>query len=102
MGWSSRLVQQRLRETFAVERLPAAERSPVAVQRANEARGWLAWVDEAAARYLAAQALCADRGLPIRSLLRARGWPRTSFYRSVDEAASRIAAELTARGVAPG
>jgi hypothetical protein len=102
MGWSSKLVQQRLRESFAVERLSAAERSPVAVQRANEARRWLALVNEAAARYLAAQALCADRGLPIRSLLRARGWSRTSFYRATTDAASRIAAELTARGVLPG
>jgi hypothetical protein len=99
--WTPRLVQQRLREAFAVERQPPATRSPLAVERANEALSWLVLVDDVAERrYLAAQALAADRGLSIRAMLRCRRWSHSTFYRSVGAAASQIAASLSERGVA--
>lgn len=98
--WTPRLVQQRLREVFALERQPPAARSPVAVERANEALSWLALVDDQVdRRYLAAWALARDRGLSIHAMLRCRRWAKTSFYRSVDAAAARIAASLDERGV---
>ncbi len=99
--WTPRLVQQRLREAFAVERQPPAARSPLAVERANEALSWLQWVDDLTARhYLAAWALAADRRLSIRAMLRCRRWSPSTFYRSVGAASARIAASLDERGVA--
>jgi hypothetical protein len=100
MPWTGELVRQRLREAMAVERRPASERTTLDTLRAQEAFGWLVLVPKSERRYLAAQALATDTGWPIRTLLRARGWPRTSFYRAVGAAASRIAAELDARSVA--
>jgi hypothetical protein len=100
MGWSSKLVQQRLREALAVERRPASERTTLEVLRAQEALGWLVIVEVSERQYLAAQALAADAGLPIRGMLRARGWKPTTFYRAVGAAASRIAQALDERGVA--
>jgi hypothetical protein len=96
MPWTSRLVQQRLREALVVERRPASERTTLDVLRAQEAR----LVDKSERQFLAAQALAADAGLSTRAMLRARGWPRTTFYRAVGNAASRIAAALDERGVA--
>ena len=99
--WTPRLVQQRLRESFAIERQPPATRSPVAVERANEALSWLALVDDLAERrYLAAWALARDRDLSIRAMLRCRRWAPSTFYRSVGAASARIAASLDERGVA--
>ena len=42
----------------------------------------------------------AARGIPLRKVLRQRGWSRTTFYRKLDGASSRIAAILGERGVA--
>jgi hypothetical protein len=99
--WTPQLVQQRLREYFALERQPPAARSPLAVERANEAAAWLQLVDDVnQRRYLAAWALAQDRRLPIRPLLRCRRWSPSTFYRSVGAAAARIAASLDERGVA--
>jgi hypothetical protein len=69
------------------------------ILRAQEALGWLCLVEKSERRYLAFQALAADAGLPIRAMLRARGWSRTSFYRTVGSAVSRIAAALDELGV---
>ena len=99
--WTPRLVQQRLREAFAVERQPPATRSPLAVERANEALSWLQWVDDLTARrYLAAWAVARDRGLSVRAMLRCRRWAPATFYRKIDGGAARIAASLDERGVA--
>jgi hypothetical protein len=98
--WTPGLVQQRLREYFAVERQAAATRSPLAVERANEAVAWLELVDDVAERrYLAAWAMARDHRLPIRPMLRCRRWSPSTFYRSVGAAASVIAASLGERGV---
>ena len=98
--WTPRLVQQRLREYFAVERQPPATRSALAVERANEAAAWLEWVDLTERRNLAAWAMARDRRLPIRPLLRCRRWSPSTFYRSVGAASARIAASLDERDVA--
>jgi hypothetical protein len=100
MPWTGKLVQQRLREALACERRPPGERTTLDVLRAQEALGWLCLVEKSERRFLAAQALAADAGLSTRAMLRARGWPVTTFYRSIASAASRIANELDARGVA--
>ena len=139
--WTPRLVQQRLREAFAVElRLPDSERprgltsvwpaSPVhefrdmvnwpdvrervwqswarakggvfphEVSRMEEAQGWLLLIEEGERRCLAVWALAAARGIPVRKVLRQRGWSRTTFYRKVDGGSAHIAAILSERGVA--
>ena len=95
MPWTGKLVQQRLREALACERRPPGERTTLDVLRAQEALGWLSLVDKSERRYLAVQALAADAGLSIRGMLRARGWPATTFYRSTASAASRIATSST-------
>lgn len=100
MGWSGHLVLQRLRESFATERLPAAERSAAAVQRANEARQWLQMLEPDESRMLALWAAFAGRAA-LSEALRVQRLPRSSFYRRLDKGASRIAAELTARNVPP-
>jgi hypothetical protein len=69
MPWTGKLVQQRLREAIAVERRPAGERTTLDVLRAQEALGWLVLVEERERRYLAAQALATDCGLPIRGMV---------------------------------
>ena len=51
-------------------------------------------------KVLLAWAFCVAYGRPVRALLRKRGWSRTTFYRSVDTGAERIASYLNARGVA--
>ena len=99
MSWTGKLVQQRLREALACERRPAGERTTLDVLRAQEALGWLCLVEKSERRFLAAQALGADAGLSTRAMLRARGWPPSTFYRAVGSAAARIANELDARGV---
>ncbi len=138
--WTPHLVQQRLREAFAVElRLPEAGRPrgmastwpatptyefkdlvswsdsrervwkswerakgafPFEVSRMEESFGWLTLVDEGQRRCLAAWALAAASGLPLRKVLRKRGWSRTTFYRKIDAGAARIAVILAERGVA--
>ena len=99
MPWTGKLVQERLRAAMAVERRPKGERTTLDTLRAQEAFGWLCLVDKSERQYLTAQALATDCGQPIRRMLAARGWPRTTFYRAVGCAASRIAAELEAHGV---
>jgi hypothetical protein len=51
-------------------------------------------------RVLLAWAFCVAYGRPVRSLLRKRGWSRTTLYRSVETGAERIAVWLNKRGVA--
>ena len=137
--WTPRLVQQRLREAFAVElRLPDANRPrgltsvwpaaalyefhdvlhwpdarervwqswsrakaayPFEISRMEEALGWLPLIEEGERRCLAAWALATARGIPVRRLLRQRGWSPSTFYRKVDGGAAQIAATLDARGV---
>jgi len=135
-----RLVQQRLREAFAVElRLPDSDRPrglvsawpaapvhefrdmvnwpdarervwqswarakgvyPYEVSRMEEALGWLMLVGEGERRCLAVWALTAARRIPLRKVLRQRGWSRATFYRKLDCGAAQIAAILDQRGVA--
>ena len=49
-------------------------------------------------RCLATWALAAARGVPVRKVLRQRGWSRPTFYRKLDGGAARIAAILGERG----
>jgi AcrR family transcriptional regulator len=49
-------------------------------------------------RCLATWALAATRGVPVRKVLRQRGWSRPTFYRKLDGGAARIAAILGERG----
>jgi hypothetical protein len=44
-------------------------------------------------------ALAAARGVPVRKVLRQRGWSKSTFYRKLDGGAARIAAILGERGV---
>ena len=138
--WTPRLVQQRLREAFAVEqRLPESGRPrglvsfwpavlhdfqdmlhwddarervwqswaqskggvhAFEISRMEEVQGWLLLVEEGERRCLGVWALAAARGIPIRKVLRRRGWSKSTFYRKVDGGAAHIAAILGARGVA--
>ena len=139
--WTPRLVQQRLREAFAVEqRLPDSGRprglvsfwpaAPVhsfteilhwtdarervwqswarskggvhafEISRKEEAQGWLLLVEDGERRCLGVWALAAARGIPVRKVLRQRGWSKSTFYRKVDRGAVHIAAILGERGVA--
>lgn len=50
----------------------------------EEAQGWLLLVEEGERRCLAVWALAAARGIPVRKLLRQRGWSKSTFYRKVD------------------
>jgi len=45
-------------------------------------------------RCLATWALAAARGVPVRKVLRQRGWSKSTFYRKLDGGAARIAAIL--------
>jgi hypothetical protein len=45
-------------------------------------------------RCLATWALAAARGVPVREVLRQRGWSKSTFYRKLDGGAARIAAIL--------
>jgi hypothetical protein len=49
-------------------------------------------------RCLATWALAAARGVPVRKVLRQRGWSKSTFYRKLDGGAARIAAILDERG----
>lgn len=51
------------------------------------------------ARCLLAWGFCVAYGRPLRALMRKRGWSRSTFYRSVETGAERIAVHLNARGV---
>ena len=73
---------------------------PHEISRMEEAQGWLSLVEEGERRVLAVWALAAARGIPLRKLLRQRGWAPTTFYRKLDGGAARIAAILGERGVA--
>ena len=66
----------------------------------EEALGWLPLIEEGERRCLAAWALATARGIPVRKLLRQRGWSPSTFYRKVDCGAGHIAAILGERGVA--
>ncbi len=138
--WTPHLVQQRLREAFAVElRLPEAGRPrgmatawpatptyefrdlvswsdsrervwqswerakgalPFDFSRMQEAFDWLMLVGEGERRCLGVWALAVARGIPVRRVLRRRGWAPSTFYRRVDSGAVRIAGILGQRGVA--
>ena len=138
--WTPRLVQQRLREAFAVEqRLPHSGRPrglvsfwpavlhdfqdmlhwddararvwqswaqskggvfPHEISRMEEAQGWLLLVEEGERRCLGVWALAVARGIPVRKVLRQRGWSKSTFYRKVDNGSVHIAAILGERGVA--
>jgi hypothetical protein len=50
-------------------------------------------------RCLATWALAAARGVPVRKVLRQRGWSKSTFYRKLDGGAALIAAILGERGV---
>ena len=73
---------------------------PVEVSRMEESLGWLLLVEEGERRCLAAWLRCRLAVLPLRKVLRQRGWSRSTFYRRVDGASARIAAILGERGVA--
>ena len=73
---------------------------PYEVSRMEEAQGWLSLVDEGERRCLAVWALTTARGIPVRKVLRRRGWAPSRFYRKLDGAQARIAAILAERGVA--
>ena len=64
----------------------------------EEAQGWLLLVEEGERRCLGVWALAAARGIPVRKVLRRRGWSKSTFYRKVDGGAVHIAAILGARG----
>jgi hypothetical protein len=73
---------------------------PFEVSRMEEALGWLSLVEEGERRVLSVWALTAARRIPLRKVLRQRGWAPTTFYRKLDGGAARIASTLDARGVA--
>ena len=73
---------------------------PHEISRMEEAQGWLVLVEEGERRCLAVWALASARGIPVRKVLRQRGWAPTTFYRKLDGGAVHIAAILTERGVA--
>ena len=68
------------------------------ISRMEEAQGWLLLVEEGERRCLGVWALAAARGIPVRKVLRQRGWSKSTFY--VDGGAVHIAAILGAHGVA--
>lgn len=138
--WTPRLVQQRLREAFAVEQRLRESGRPrglvsswpavlhdfqhmlhwddarervwqswarskggvhaFEISRVEEAQGWLLLVEEGERRCLGVWALAAARGIPVRKVLRQRGWSKSSFYRKVDCGAVHIAAILGEHGLA--
>jgi hypothetical protein len=73
---------------------------PHEISRMEEAQGWLLLVDEGERRCLAVWALAASRGIPVRKVLRQRGWSKSTFYRKVDGGSVQVAAILGKRGVA--
>jgi len=70
------------------------------ISRMEEAQGWLLLVEEGERRCLGVWALAAARGIPIRKVLRRRGWSKSTFCRKVDGGAVHIAAILGEHGVA--
>ena len=73
---------------------------PFEISRMEEALAWLLLIEEGERRVLSVWALTAARGIPVRKVLRQRGWAPTTFYRKRDLGAAHIAAALSERGVA--
>jgi len=77
---------------------------PYEISRMEEALSWPGLVlsngHAVEGRILLAWGFCVAYGRPVRALLRKRGWSRTTFYRSVETGADRIASYLNARAVA--
>ena len=70
------------------------------ITRMEESFSWLQWVDEGERRCLAAWAAATAGRIPVRKVLRKRGWVPGTFYRKVRAGSGRIAAILDQRGVA--
>lgn len=73
--------------------------SSIEVSRMDQAYGWLDLLPDAERRCMREWVAAKVSGYPLRKLLRRKGWSRTTFYRVVSKAASRIAAHLNAQGV---
>jgi len=76
---------------------------PYEISRMEEALSWPGLVlsngHAVEGRVLLAWGFCVAYGRPVRALLRKRGWSRTTFYRSVETGADRIASYLNTRAV---
>jgi hypothetical protein len=72
----------------------ARDVAPAEVTRMEEAFAWLPWLPAYERRYLEAWAKAQALGVPIRRMLKYRGWPITTFYRGRDSAVARIVARL--------
>ena len=77
---------------------------PYEISRMEEALSWPGLVLSngyaVEGRVLLAWGFCVGYGRPLRALMRKRGWSRSTFYRSVEYGAERIAGHLNAHGVA--
>ena len=73
---------------------------PYEVSRMEESFSWLQWVGEGERHCLAAWSMAVARGIPVRRVLRKRGWNASTFYRGVRAGSARIAGILAERGVA--
>jgi hypothetical protein len=73
--------------------------SAVEVSRMEAAQAWLERLQGDERRYLQAWAFASARGLSVRRMIEKRGIKRTTFYRIVEKAAARIAANLNAASV---
>jgi Domain of unknown function (DUF6362) len=72
---------------------------PEEVSRMEQALDWLLWLDQDARRKLDAFAWCKATGMKILPMCKKRGFPKTTYYRDVNNAANRIALRLNGQGV---
>jgi hypothetical protein len=68
--------------------------APAEVSRMEEAFEWLRWLPAGERRCFEAWAKAKVVGLPLRKVLKYRGWTVTTFYSRVDGGARRIAEKL--------
>ena len=73
---------------------------PYEVTRMEEAQAWLQWLPVIERQYIEAWSVCSARNLSVRAMLDKRGIKRTTFYRVLERASTRIAERLNVQGAA--